>query len=169
MNGWKKGCRLFKFCSVRVKRITVTCYHVRYVSYTEHQWKVTNVRTINKGALLVLSEQRSAVTSAFISVVYSPMYRYYRKWYSSWMNARHPFVYEHQLFSLVSMGNCKVVVLPKHLSFAFSIWWNNRNISMAFHGISFRHTTACLFLKIMYSKFEKPQNARAAAAPYLQG
>ena len=41
-------------------------------------------------------------------------------------------------------------------------------ILMAFHGISFRHTTACLFLKIMLSNFEMPQkaqNARAAAAP----
>ena len=95
---------------------------------TEHQWKVTNdSRTLNKGALLVLSEQLTAAISAFIFVVYSPMYRYYRKWYSSWMNAWHPFVYEHQLFSFVSMGNCKDVVLPENLSLAFSIWWNNRN------------------------------------------
>ena len=91
--------------------------------YTEHQWKVTNdSRTLNKGALLGLSEQRIAVCSAFIFVVYRPMYRYYRKWFSSWMKSWHPFVNEHQLFSLVSTENSKVVALPENWSLAFSIF-----------------------------------------------
>ena len=41
-----------------------------------------------------------------------------------------------------------------------------------FQGISFRHTLACLVLKIMFSHFDKlrkAQNAHAAAAPFLQG
>ena len=43
-------------------------------TYSEHQWKVTNhSRTFYKGTLLVLSEQRTAVISAFIFVVYSPV------------------------------------------------------------------------------------------------
>ena len=59
---------------------------------------VTNgSRTLNTGALLVLSEQRSAVTSALIFVVYSPMYRHHRKWYSSWIKSWHPFVNEQPL------------------------------------------------------------------------
>ena len=96
--------------------------------YTEHQWKFTNdTRTLNKGALLVLSEQRTAVTSALILMVHRPMYRYYRKWYSSYTNAWHPFINEHQLFPMVCIEKCKVVVLPDNLSLAFSIWWNNRN------------------------------------------
>ena len=102
--------------------------HKHFYFYTEQQWKVTNdSHTLNKGALLVLSEQRTAVTSAFIFVMYILMCRYYRKWYSSWMKSWQPFINQHQLFSLVSMGNRKVVVLPENWSLAFSIWWNNRN------------------------------------------
>ena len=42
-----------------------------------------------------------------------------------------------------------------------------KTISMAFSKNIFRHTLACLFLKIMFSHFDKPrkaQNERAAAA-----
>ena len=67
------------------------------------------------------------ITSAFIFVVYNSKYRYYRKWCSSWMKSWRPFDNEHQLLSLVSMGNCKVLVLPENWNLVFSIWWNNRN------------------------------------------
>ena len=138
--------------------------------YTEHQWKVTNdKRTLNKGALLVLPEQRTAVISAFIFVMYSPMYRFYRKWCSSWMKSWH----EHQLFPLVSMGNRKVVVLHENWSLAFSIDGIIEIISMAFSWNIFQAYNRMFIFekkkkKKMFSNFEKPQkaqNARAAAAP----
>ena len=109
-------------CEPLIRRF-ISIWLTYWASMKSYQW----LATLNKGTLLVLPEQRTAVTSAFIFVVYSPMYRYCRKWYSSWMKSWHPFVNEHQLFSVVSMGNCKVVVLPENWSLAFSVWWNNRN------------------------------------------
>ena len=38
-----------------------------------------------------------------------------------------PFCHTHTFFPLVSIGNCKVVVLPEIFSLEFFIWWNNRN------------------------------------------
>ena len=117
---------------------------------TENQWKVTNdSRTLNKGELLVLSEQRTAVTSAFIFVVYSPMCRYYRKWYSSYIKAWHAFVNEHQLFSLVSIENCNVVVLPENLSLAWVSAWSRFEKGYFFSDLG----RQVIFLQPAFSNF----------------
>ena len=68
-----------------------------------------------------LSGQRIAVCSAFIFVVYSPMNPYYRKRCLSHMNARYPFINEHQMFPLSSMGTCQVMMVPDSLSLTCSI------------------------------------------------
>ena len=87
-------------------------------------------------------------------------------------NIRHPFVNKRQLFSLSSIGFCKVAVVLENFSLAFSIKWNIRN---HFDGVFKEYLSdvrwyVC-FRKIMISVFDelrKAQNAGASATPLLQ-
>ena len=96
----------------------------------------------------------------------------YRKRCLSHMNARYPFSNKHQMFPLSSVETCQVVVVPESLEpRLLYLMKKSKPFRWRFQGISFRHTLVYLFLKIMFSHFDKPQkaqNAHAAAAPSLQ-
>ena len=96
--------------------------------YTEHQWKATNdSRSLCNGAHLVLSGQRTAVTSAFFFFFF--FLRCTVLCIGTTENGIcHTWMHDTSSLTITKCyRNCKVLVLPESLSFASSISWHNRN------------------------------------------